>query len=275
MVGGMAGRLAARVGERGSKSVFSLMLMIIFSRPRDVMCFSLPLLRLSAESSASSRRRLEFRGNVAGLTVCVLSASSDAAESTLEDNDGTSFALGCRRKTRIAGVVARCGCASQQKVSLFHNLQLRFSSRLPSSIDSAHFEKTASEASEGRPTLHTGRSTYPSTFRKDSPHSSGQPCASWLRPQSGQAQLNAKASRRRCWGYLVDANSVRGAGQKASLLCGESLVGRQEGAVKGCGRRYSRFCRGVLVMVALCAGRVQQHLDSCGYGVPGWRRDQA
>jgi hypothetical protein len=142
MVGGAAGRLAASVGERGSKSVFSLMLMIIFSRPSDVMCFSLPRLRLSAESSAPSARRLECRGNVAGLTVCLLSASSDAAESTLEDNDGTSFALGCRRKTRIAGVVARCGCASQQKVSLFHNLQLRFSSRLPSSIDSAHFEKT-------------------------------------------------------------------------------------------------------------------------------------
>jgi hypothetical protein len=142
MADGRAGRLAAIVGEKGFKLVFSLMLMIIFSRPRDVMCFSLPLLRLSAESPAPSGRRPGFRGKVAGRAVCLLSASSDAAESTLDDSGGTSFALGCRRGTWIAGVVARCGCASQQNVSRFHNLQLRFSNRFPSSMDSAHFEKT-------------------------------------------------------------------------------------------------------------------------------------
>ena len=72
-VGGIAGRLTAMVGGRGSKSVFSLMLMIIFSRPKGVMCCSLPLLRLSAESSASSGQRSGFRGNAVDLTLCVLS----------------------------------------------------------------------------------------------------------------------------------------------------------------------------------------------------------
>jgi hypothetical protein len=144
MVSGMACGLGAIVSDRGSRSVFSLMLMIIFSSPSEVMCFSLPLLRLSAESSTSTSMRRALCGKVAGLTVCVLSASSDAAESTLDDNEGTSFGLGRRGRTSIAGVVARCGCASQQKVSRFHNLQLRFSNRFPSSIDSAHLEKTGS-----------------------------------------------------------------------------------------------------------------------------------
>jgi hypothetical protein len=41
--------------------------------------------------------------------------------------------------------VGNSGLVSQHRVSRFHNLQLRFSSRLPSSIDSAHLLKTASE----------------------------------------------------------------------------------------------------------------------------------
>lgn len=40
----------------------------------------------------------------------------------------------------VAGIVA-VG-SSQQKVSRFHTLQLKFSNRLPFSNDSAHFEKT-------------------------------------------------------------------------------------------------------------------------------------
>lgn len=114
------------------RSVFSLMLMIIFSRPMAVICFSLPLLRLNAESSLSSGTRFGFRVKGVPLVVCVCSASSDATESTLLDSSGTSFGLGLGREMLIAGVVARCGCASQQKVSLFHNLQLRFSSLFPS-----------------------------------------------------------------------------------------------------------------------------------------------
>jgi hypothetical protein len=167
-------------------------------------------------------------------------------------------------------VVARCGCASQQNVSLFHNLQLRFSSRLPSSIDSAHFEKTASEASERRPTLHTGRSTYPSTFRKDSPHSSGPPCASWLRPQSGRAQLNAKASRR------PRADSVRRAGKRPRYCAASRWLGDKRGRSTVVEVDIHAFVGGVLVIVALCAGRVEQQPESCGLRPPSVEeRDQA
>ena len=47
-----------------------------------------------------------------------------------------------RDAIEIAGVVAFASPGSQQKVSLFHNLQLRFSKRRPSSTEPAHREKT-------------------------------------------------------------------------------------------------------------------------------------
>jgi hypothetical protein len=40
----------------------------------------------------------------------------------------------------MAGVVAFASPGAQQKVSLFHNLQLRFSKRRPSSIEPEHRE---------------------------------------------------------------------------------------------------------------------------------------
>lgn len=97
------------------------------------MCFSLPLLRLRAESS--------FGGDKPELDADS-GCSSEDAESTLDESDGTSFRLGRCLDISIAGVVENWGCAGQQNVSLFHNLQLRFSNRFPPSIDSAHFEKT-------------------------------------------------------------------------------------------------------------------------------------
>lgn len=45
----------------------------------------------------------------------------------------------------VAGIKA--AGSSQQKVSRFHTLQLKFSSRLPFSNDSAHFENTVSYVS--------------------------------------------------------------------------------------------------------------------------------
>jgi hypothetical protein len=42
----------------------------------------------------------------------------------------------------MAGVVALASPGSQQNVSRFHNLQLKFSRRLPSSKEPAHLEKT-------------------------------------------------------------------------------------------------------------------------------------
>jgi hypothetical protein len=51
----------------------------------------------------------------------------------------------------MADVIARLGCGGQQKVSLFHTRQLRFSYRLPPSVESAHFEKIVKALSQGLP----------------------------------------------------------------------------------------------------------------------------
>src|SRR4051794_7428446 len=59
---GIACRVGAIVSDRGSRSVFSFMLMTNFSNPSEVMCFSLPLLRLRAESSISTGRRFVLCG---------------------------------------------------------------------------------------------------------------------------------------------------------------------------------------------------------------------
>jgi hypothetical protein len=74
-------------------------------------------------------------------------ASSSAKESRLPDRLGTSFVeyrpSEFREEIEMAGVVALASeIGSQQKVSLFHNLQLRFSNLRPSSRDPAHLEKT-------------------------------------------------------------------------------------------------------------------------------------
>jgi hypothetical protein len=74
-------------------------------------------------------------------------ASSSVRESRLPERLGTS-AVEYRpsellEAMEIAGVVALASeTGSQQKVSLFQSLQLRFSSLRPSSRDPAHREKT-------------------------------------------------------------------------------------------------------------------------------------
>ena len=62
----------------------------------------------------------------------------------------------------MAGVVVFASPGSQQKVSLFHNLQLRFSNLRPSSNDPAHLEKTRSLVSWEDEFL-SGRPSYLST----------------------------------------------------------------------------------------------------------------
>lgn len=74
-------------------------------------------------------------------------ASSSASEERLAERLGTSGTeyrpSELLAAIEIAGVVALASdIGSQQKVSLFHNLQLRFSNRRPSSRDPAHREKT-------------------------------------------------------------------------------------------------------------------------------------
>lgn len=71
------------------------------------------------EMSQSLRAGLTcIAGTVAELVVCTSSASSTSSATV-----------------------------SQQKVSLFHSLQLKFSSRRPFSSESAHFEKTSRHTS--------------------------------------------------------------------------------------------------------------------------------
>ena len=71
--------------------------------------------------------------------------------STLSESGGISeYEISQSRRTDLtstAGTVAELVVSfsltvSQQKVSLFHSLQLKFSSRRPFSRESAHFEKT-------------------------------------------------------------------------------------------------------------------------------------
>lgn len=74
-------------------------------------------------------------------------ASSSGTESRLPDRSGTSDdeyrPSEFLDDIEIAGVVALASeTGSQQKVSLFHNLQLRFSNLRPSSNEEAHLEKT-------------------------------------------------------------------------------------------------------------------------------------
>jgi hypothetical protein len=82
--------------------------------------------------------------------VCSLSnsiASSSASESRLPDRLGTSAVYPPSEllaEMEMAGVVELASeTGSQQKVSLFHNRQLRFSNLRPSSSEPAHLENTA------------------------------------------------------------------------------------------------------------------------------------
>jgi hypothetical protein len=111
------------------------------------MCRSRPLLRTQLESFRRRRGREIFNGADVEFASSLSNsiASSSANESTLTDKSGMSVVyrpLEFRDAIDMAGVVAFASPGSQQKVSLFHNLQLRFSKRRPSSTDPAHREKT-------------------------------------------------------------------------------------------------------------------------------------
>lgn len=78
------------------------------------------------------------------------SRASSSNESRLPERLGTSVQeyrpSELLAEMEIAGVVALASdTGSQQNVSLFHNLQLRFSNLRPSSNDPAHLEKTMFE----------------------------------------------------------------------------------------------------------------------------------
>jgi hypothetical protein len=80
------------------------------------------------------------------LSVSNSRASSSASESRLPDRLGTSAEYRPSEllaEMEMAGVVELASeIGSQQKVSLFHNRQLKFSSLRPSSNEPAHLENT-------------------------------------------------------------------------------------------------------------------------------------
>lgn len=111
------------------------------------------------------------------------SASSEAIDSTLAESSGKSLDPGRLLSYSISGVVVSCGWCSQQNVSRFHILQLRFSNRRPSSIDSAHLEKTGVAVLATMRGRYRSEMTHQSTCRRGSPHSGCLSYAScWHRP---------------------------------------------------------------------------------------------
>lgn len=121
-----------------SRCWLSLIEMTIFSRSTGVMCFSRATFLLSVERWRVSSGRVDGAQDAS-------SSSSDTAESRLDDSSGTGMSPVAARGLYEAGGVRRRGLGSgcaQQKVSRFQRRQLRFSSRLPSSIAWEVLEKS-------------------------------------------------------------------------------------------------------------------------------------
>jgi hypothetical protein len=152
--------------SRGARSFFSLIVMTIFSRSSGVICLSRPLLRHEPEScrwilglAIASGAEVELVSEASNST------ASSSAVSTLPERSGISALYrpsDVLDAIEIAGVVEFAARGSQQKVSRFHNLQLRFSSLRPSSNEPAHREKTSTLLDHDRPPYHN-RLTYLST----------------------------------------------------------------------------------------------------------------
>lgn len=125
-------------GDSGTISCFSLMVLTIFSRSMELMCFSLRF-RLSGTAAcrfASARFDVQ-------MDISSTSSSEEVVESRLDESSGSSLG---EDSFRLRSRVADRGdfdSGAQQKVSREYILQLRFSKRLPSSMASAHLLNTA------------------------------------------------------------------------------------------------------------------------------------
>ena len=117
-----------------TSSWFCLIEMTMFSRSMGVMCFSRPRLQSARHSS----------GRAFGIVVVAgadcdspTSSSSDDVESTLDENERRGMGM---LVAAAFGAGIDSGSFEQQNVSRFHSLQLRFSSRFPSSMACDVFE---------------------------------------------------------------------------------------------------------------------------------------
>lgn len=131
-------------GDRGSSLSFSWIEDIIFSRSTGVICFSLPRLQLSVESFRRNSGLENSSAEDVG-SEDKMACSFESSDSILEEREGSDMSSVFDRLENFhCGHGINCGCCSgaQQNVSRFHNLQLRFSRRLPFSMTSEHFENT-------------------------------------------------------------------------------------------------------------------------------------
>lgn len=187
------GTASAIDGDNGSTFCCFWIKSTIFSRRNELICFSRPLLTAFTDPALCNGSDLKVTGAVRE-DGSNWSTSSDEAESTLTDSSGMSAVRGLELERLISGVVVERGCGSQQNVSRFHILQLRFSSRRPSSIDSAHFEKTAEKPSViGARGWWRLKDSYHSTYYAGSPHFSGRRRAFWPHPPLASASPFSKA----------------------------------------------------------------------------------
>ena len=104
--GGFGGIASAMLGERGAISCLSWIEWTIFSRPKEVMCFSFPLLLDKVGSIFGDTLGWMLRGAVGGCLVSSLESDRmDTKDSTLAERQGTSLRLGLDLAKSIVGVV--------------------------------------------------------------------------------------------------------------------------------------------------------------------------
>lgn len=180
-VGSLSG-IAGSGSDIGSSSFFSLMESTILSRSAGVIC--LDLRQLSAESCLSSSGRIEDVEDPAA-RFSREDEGEEVGEEGLQDSSGIGAfsSLTLREANDHDRLLSRVRSGAQQSVSRFHNRQLRFSNLLPSSIVSAHLEKTVNVISTGCwDPRYCAWGTYPTRDRRDCSHRSYRWCASTAAP---------------------------------------------------------------------------------------------
>ena len=134
---GSAGTSAGGSGDSGASAFRDFIDTTIFSRSIEVMCFSLrapPSVLASRINSGRARAGSDFDEK--------LGRSSEELESTLEESSGTWSSAAVFRLRSKCKRGDNDGSGAQQKASRLNNRQLRFSSRFPFSIASAHLCST-------------------------------------------------------------------------------------------------------------------------------------
>lgn len=112
-VGGLGngGIASAILGERGAISCLSWIEWTIFSRPKEVMCFSFPLLLDSVDSGFADVLAWMLRGTEGRCWVSSLKSDRmEIKDSTLAERMGTSVQLGLGLAISIVGVVVLLCC---------------------------------------------------------------------------------------------------------------------------------------------------------------------